>query len=121
MWSHVKEIDMVITLVVWSAVVGLKYDKMKVTKGTIEDFNKVKFYKTCLRNLTTEMRGLLVRKLAMNSRILAFITAWILTPRGSNHVVLTKDDLMLMYCLIYKIKVNWVYVMKEHMIKSKDC
>jgi len=52
-------------------------------------------------------------------RILAFIVIWLLTPRGFNHAVLTEEDLMLMYCLMGKIKVNWVSVIKEHVIKIK--
>jgi len=33
--------------------------------------------------------------------------------KGSNHVVLTKKDLVLVYCLMKGIKVNWIYVFKE--------
>ena len=39
----------------------------------------------------------------MNPRILAFIIMWILTPKGSNHDVLTKEYLLLMYCFMKKI------------------
>jgi len=53
--------------------------------------------------------------LSVIPRILAYIVIWLLTPRGFNHVVLTEDDLILMYCLINKIKVNWVSVIKEQL------
>jgi len=55
----------------------------------------------------------------MNPRLLAFILSWILTPKGFNHSTLTEEDLMLMYSLVYKLKVNWIYVIKDHMMKSK--
>jgi len=37
----------------------------------------------------------------------------------TNHVVLPEEDLMLMYCLMGKIQVNWVSVIKEHIIKIR--
>jgi len=48
-----------------------------------------------------------------------FIVIWLLTPRGFNHAKLTEKDFMLMYCLMGKIKVNWVSLVKEHIIKIK--
>jgi len=43
-------------------------------------------------------------------RLVAYIVIWLLTLRGFNHAMLTEDDLILMYCLINKIKVNWISV-----------
>jgi len=34
-WSHVKEIDIEITLVVWNAITGLKCEGIHVGKGTL--------------------------------------------------------------------------------------
>ena len=51
--SHVKGVDMVITYDVWTVVVGLKYYGLRVNKGNlgvVEDFNKVQYYKSCLKN-----------------------------------------------------------------------
>jgi len=41
------------------------------------------------------------------------------TPRGSDHAMLHEEDLILMYCIVNKIKVNWINIMKEHMLKSR--
>jgi len=41
-----------------------------------------------------------------------------LTLRGSNHSVLTKEDIVLIYCIMKKIKVNWIHIFKERMQKS---
>jgi len=55
--------------------------------------------------------------LAATPRILAYIVIWLLTPCGFNHSTLTEEDLILMYCLMNKIKVNWVNVIHEHLFK----
>jgi len=41
-----------------------------------------------------------------------------LTSRESNHFVLTEEDLVYIYCIINKIKINWIHIIKEHMQKS---
>ena len=121
-YSQVKRVDIVINDEVWLAVVGLKNASITVGRGnttTLEDFNKVQFFQSCLRNLNTESRSYFVGGLVVTPRILAFIVIWLVTLRGFNYVVLTKEDLMLMYCLMGKIKVNWVSVIKEHIIKKR--
>ena len=54
----------------------------------------------------------------MNERLIAFIVTWMLTPRGSNHFVLTEKDLVYMYCIMNKVMINWIHIIKEHMQKS---
>jgi len=44
---------------------------------------------------------------------------WILTPRGHNHVVLHKEDLILMNCIMNQIKVNWPFVIGMQLEKAK--
>jgi len=50
---------------------------------------------------------------------LAYIIAWKLTPREINHVVLHEEDLILMHCIMNQIKVNWVSIIMENMLKSR--
>ena len=57
--------------------------------------------------------------LSIIPRLVAYIVIWLLTPRGFNHVVLTEDDLILMYCLINKVRVNWVSVIKEQLFRIR--
>ena len=57
--------------------------------------------------------------LSIIPRLLSYIVIWILTPKGFNHAVLTKDDMILMYCLVNKIKVNWVSVIKEQLVRIR--
>ena len=51
--SHFKGVDMEITHEVWATVAGLKYVGLRINKGNIgvvEDFNKIQYYKSCLKN-----------------------------------------------------------------------
>jgi len=56
--------------------------------------------------------------LKLDERLLALIVTWILTPRGSNHSVLTEEDLVYIFCIMKKIKINWIHIIKEHMQKA---
>jgi len=117
MWSHVKGVGKEISHNMWIAITGLKYEGLKVEKGTIEEFNKAQFYRSCMRNPLEEVKSFGVGKLAITPLILKLLIVWIITPRGCNHATFTKEDLMLLYCLINRVKVNWVFTIKNHMIK----
>jgi len=119
--SHVKGVDMEITHDVWTTVAGLKYAGLRINKGNlgvVEDFNKVQYYKSCLKNQQTQVRTCSIGGLKLDERVLALIVTWILTPRGSNHSVLTEEDLVYIYCIMKKIKINWIDIIKEHMQKA---
>ena len=86
--------------------------------GVVENFNKVQYYRSCLKNPQTQIRTCSVGGLKLNERLLALIVIWILTPRGSNHSVLTEEDLVYIYCIMNKVKINWIHIIKEHMQKE---
>jgi len=65
------------------------------------------------------MRGYSVGGLSLTPCILDLIMTWLLTPRGYNHVMLTEEDLILMYYVMNKIKINWINVIKEHIFKIR--
>ena len=54
----------------------------------------------------------------LDESLLALIVTWILTPGGSNHSVLTEEDLVYIYCIMKKIGINWIHIIKEHMQKA---
>jgi len=119
--SHVKGVDMEITNDVWSIVTGLKYSGLRINRGNlgiVEEFNKMQFYKSCLKNPLSKVRNFFVRGLKLDERLIAFIVSWIITPRGRNHSTLSEEDLLLIYCIINKVKINWIHTIKEHMQKS---
>jgi len=53
-----------------------------------------------------KVKGFYVGALKLDERVIAFITAWMLIPKGRNHVVLNEEDLVLIYYIIKNIKVN---------------
>jgi len=119
--SYVKGIDMKITHEVWFVIAGLKYARLRINKGNIgvvEEFNIMQFYRSCLKNPQSKVRNFSVGGLRLNERLIAFIVSWMLTPRGSNHSMLTEEDLVFIYCIMNKIKINWIDIIKEHMQKS---
>ena len=111
--SHVKSVDMEITREVWASVPGLKYVGLRINKGNIgvvEDFNKIQYYKSCLKNPHAQVRTCSVGGLKLYERLLALFVTWILTPRGSNHSVLTEEDLIYIYYIMNKVKINWIHI-----------
>ena len=89
----------------------LKYAGLRTNKGNIgfvEDFNKIQYYKSCLKNPQAQVRTCSVGGLKLYERVFALIVTWILTPRGSNHYVLTEEDLVYIYCIMKKVKINWI-------------
>ena len=94
-YSQVKGIDFAINEEVWMNVTGLNNEGAVVTKGNSADlggFNKVQFYKSCLRDQSSVSKTYNVGGLAAIPRILAYIVIFILTPRGFNHATLTEED-----------------------------
>lgn len=58
MWSHVKGVDRNITPAIWITLTGLKNARRKVGKaniGSLEDYNKIQFFRSCLRNRNSTM------------------------------------------------------------------
>jgi len=78
----------------------------------------MQFYKSCVRNPAEPVARFHVGNLTLIPRLLAYIIAWQLTPRGSNHATLHEEELILLYCIMNQLKVNWVSTMVEHMFKS---
>jgi len=120
--SYVKGIKMKVTSEVWNSVAGIKYFGLKVGKGNtsgIQEFNKTQYYKSCMRNPAQSISRFHAGNLNLTPQLVAYIIAWQLIPRGTNHVVLHEEDLILLYCIMNLIKVNWVYIINEHMLKSK--
>jgi len=118
--SHVNGVDIVITNDVWAAITGLKFSGVRINKGNvgvIEEFNKMQFYKNCLKNPLSKVRNFSVGRLKLDERLIALIVSWIITPRGSNHSTLSEEDLLLIYCIMNKVKLNWIHIIKDHMQK----
>jgi len=116
--THVKGVDMLSTPKEWFPIKGLRHEDQQIERKALEDFNNIQFFKTCMRNPNEEVKSFGVGKFAMTPRILKLLIVWILTPRDNNHATLTKEHLMLLYCLINRVKVDWVFTIKDHMFKA---
>jgi len=118
--SYVKGIKMKVTNDVWNSVAGIKYYGLKVGKGNtngIQEFNKIQYFRNCVRNPSLGINRFHAGNLNLTSRLIAYIIAWQLIPRGFNNAVLHEEGLILLYCIMNLIKVNWVYIIMEHMLK----
>jgi len=73
-----------------------------------------------MKNQHAQVRTCSVGGLKLDERLLALIVTWILTPKGSNHSVLTKEDLVYIFCIMKKIKINWIHIIKEHITKGYE-
>ena len=83
LYSQVKGIDIAINEEVWLSVTGLRNDGATVSRGNTSElgnFNKVQFYKSCLRNQESTSRTFNVGGLTAIPRLLAYIMIWVLTP-----------------------------------------
>jgi len=99
--SHVKGVDMEITHEVWTVITGLKYARLGINKGNIgvvEEFNKIQFYKNCLKNLQAKVNFFSVGGLKLNERLIALIVTWMLTPRGA--IILCLLRRILSTCIV---------------------
>jgi len=79
----VKGVKLKITNEVRSNIARIKHSRLKVSKGdTIgtQEFNKMQFYRSCVRNPTKPVVRFHVGNLNMVPRLLAHIIAWQLTP-----------------------------------------
>ena len=102
-----KGVDIVITNEVWTVITGIKYFGLRINKGNlgvIEEFNKIQFYKNCLENPLSKVRNISVGGLKLDERLIAFIVSWIVTLKGRNHSTLSEEDLLLIYCIMNKVK-----------------
>jgi len=43
----------------------------------------------------------------------------ITVPCGSNHSTLNEGDLIIIYCIQKNVQVDWIYVIRDHMMKAK--
>jgi len=55
----------------------------------------------------------------MDERLLAFVIAWILAPRGSNHAQLSKDNMLLIFTFKSRIQLYWPTIIYATMLKEK--
>jgi len=106
----------------WKDVTRLRARGVQVRKGetrVVQGFNKVQYYRQCLRNPIVEIKHFHVGGLKVDERLLLIIITKIIVPRGSNHSTLNEGDLILIYCIQHNVQVDWIFVAPDHMLKAK--
>jgi len=76
--SYVKGIKLKISNHVWNSVAGIKYSGLKVGKGRtngIQEFNKIQYYRSCVRNPTQSVNRFHAGNLNLTPRLIAYIIA----------------------------------------------
>lgn len=58
--------------------------------------------------------------LLMEHKLLAYAIVRIITPKGSNHAQLTKEDLLLISFMQRRMKLDWINVVVDNMLKTKS-
>ena len=113
----------------WKEIDGLSDEGMITNEKGLQDvgvkFNKLATYKIMMKNPKEAPKGKTQDRfgsgaLKMEARLLAYVIAQIITPKGSNHAQLTKKDLLLIYLMQRTMKINWVNIVMENMLKTKQ-
>jgi len=117
---------------VWEDIVGLSLKWMMVNDKGLQDasvkFNKVTKYNALMKDSSTfivivskgkgkEIFG--ISPLLLEHRLLVYVIAWILTLRGSNDAQLIDEDLLVICLMQGKMKLNWVNIVVDNMLKAK--
>jgi len=106
----------------WKDVAGLRQMGVQVRKGettAMDEFNKLQYFNECVRNQGKQTRNFPVERLRVEERLLAMVVTKIIMPRRSNHATLNEDDLVVMYCIQNGMVVDWIYTIRDHMMKAK--
>ena len=90
-----------------------KFDQM------LDGYNKRHTYRGMLLDPARNLRNCLgVGGLTAEDKMLDYLITYILTLRSSNHAQVTNDDLQFLYGLKSCIKMNWVLLIEDIMLKS---
>jgi len=113
---------MEITRQTWKDVASLRQRGVQARKGetsAMDEFYKVQYFNQCVRNQGEQTRNLHVGRIHVEERVLAMVVTKIIMPRGSHHATLNEGDLVMMYCIKNGVMVDWIYTIRDHMMKAK--
>ncbi|MED6189438.1 hypothetical protein PIB30_096010 [Stylosanthes scabra] len=51
-------------------------------------------------------------------RLLQYMLSYIWLPRRGNHGVLTEEDLIILWAIVQKVTLNWLYLIAQHLVYS---
>jgi len=111
---------MVIDVVVWKEVAGLDMGGVHKFDEIADVYNKMQTYRGNFLGPTKRLRNHLgVGGLTVEDRMLVYLITYIFTPRSSNHAQVTDDDMQIVYGLKSGIKMNWILLIEDIMLKCR--
>ena len=116
--SRVKGVNIVSTPDIWTFIASFRIVGIPAHRG-FPGANRLDIYQGCLRDPTAKRDYNIFRAGGMkkDERVLAFLTAWILIPRNSNHAQLTTNDVFLIHTFKSNIRVDWSEIVSNTMQK----
>ncbi|KAG2405984.1 uncharacterized protein HKW66_Vig0052390 [Vigna angularis] len=122
-YTRVKGIDIILDNDIWTNVAHLPIlENTMHVPNDFGDFNKILAYRSFMRNPQQPLpnrRYLLVGNLRMEERVLHYLIVWLLCPRGSNLAQCFEIDLMIMSAITQNIKINWVDLISDTIVRAK--
>ena len=133
--SEVKGIEIRLTDDVFLTVCGLQRSGIVPTFENLReegfDIKKEVFFVSMLRDVSAWEADLEAKRkgkkkityntggLFVEDRLLHYVICWIIAARGSNHAQISEDDLVMMAAIKNSIKVDWVHVVEDIMLKTR--
>ncbi|KAG2408147.1 uncharacterized protein HKW66_Vig0029690 [Vigna angularis] len=116
-------IDIILDNDIWTNVAHLPIlENTMHVPNDFGDFNKILAYRSFMRNPQQSLpnrRYLLVGNLRMEERVLHYLIVWLLCPRGSNLAQCFEIDLIIMSAITQNIKINWVDLISDTIVRAK--
>jgi len=121
-YTKVKGVEIILDDDIWINVARIppSADRTSILSTHIDDFNRILTYQSLLRQPDLHInKKLLAGPLTIEARLLHYLIVWIMCPRGTNHAQSSEADLLIIYCLMIHIMIDWSMLFMETMLKAR--
>ena len=121
-YTKVKGVEIILDDNIWTNVAQIppSADRTSILSTHIDGFNRILTYQSLLRQPDLHIsKKLLAGPLTIKARLLYCLIVWILCPRGTNHAQCSEADLLIIYCLMKHIMIDWSMLFMETMLKAR--
>jgi len=121
-YTKVKGVEIILDDDIWTnvALIPPFADRTSIFSTHIDGFNRILTYQSLLRQPNLHInKKLLAGPLTIEARLLHYLIVWILCPRGTNHAQCSEVDLLIIYCLMNHIMIEWSMFFMETMLKAR--
>lgn len=123
LYCSVARKDFIIQPEDWQNVIGLAYEGQQILDPqTVENYSRKGAIECFISGLMLERleRKPKVGLLSIEGRLLHYVVVTILNPKLSNTSVMLEEDLFLMFCLKYNVKMNWAWYISKKWLSGKN-